>query len=89
MGTFPVRGVVAFEPVSTGACTRHRAFWADCVSTSRGVSPVSGALGLPAAHGTIPGQPTPIKQHNAYKTRTAAVAGGALGSHPAREPKPV
>jgi hypothetical protein len=56
---------------------RPRAFWAADVLGQRHTAP-----GLAMAMW----QPNPSKQNYPYPTRIAAASGGAMGSHPARDP---
>jgi hypothetical protein len=67
-------------PGSAVAFPRHGAYWAGCVS---------GKLRILPRHDMAFGQQNSSKQHDAITTPVAAVRGGALGSHPAREPVPV
>ncbi len=78
MGAFLPGGVNAVHQFPSGAlwCARPRA--------------ISGASTLgfgrkPAVHGLLQGQPSIRKQYP-IMTRSAAVTGGALGPHPARDP---
>jgi hypothetical protein len=80
VGVLLMSGTGTFQPAGAVAFPRHRAYWAECVS---------GQLGSPAGYGKAAGQQDPSKQHNPISTPVAAVRGGALGSHPAREPEPV
>jgi hypothetical protein len=77
MGAFPLSDARTFEPGSTGVVARPRAYWP---------SHVVGAHGFAAGYGLVLGQHNPSKQFDASTTRIAAASGGALGSHPAREP---
>ena len=80
VGVLSLCGTGTSGPGSAVAFPRHGANWAGCVS---------GKLGIPAGHGVAFGQQNPSKQYDAMTTPVAAVRGGALGSHPAREPEPV
>jgi hypothetical protein len=65
---------------SAVAFPHHGAYWAGCVS---------GKLRFVASYDPAFGQQNPSKQHDSIKTPVTAVRGGALGSHPEREPEPV
>ena len=73
MGVFPLSDARTCTPGSTGAAARPRAYWA---------SHVVGGHGF----GLLLGQQNPSNQYDASTTCIAAASGGALGSHPAREP---
>jgi hypothetical protein len=79
-GVFPLSGVRTVVPSSTGpvdACPR--AYWATAVH---------GKPRFAVSHEPVLGQQTfnSIKQYDPQTIRVAAASGGALGSHPAREP---
>ncbi len=81
VGVLPLSGARTLVPGSTGAvAARPAAHWA---------ADVLGKRRFAAGHGV--GQQTAskqssIRQYDAQTTRVAAASGGALGSHPAREP---
>jgi hypothetical protein len=82
VGVFPLPGVGAVVPSSTGAVSgRSGAHWAMDVLVRPHCT---------AQHGVALGLQVATKQdasyYNAPKTHIAAARGGAPGAHPAREP---
>jgi hypothetical protein len=87
VGVFPLPGAGTAVSSSTGAvAARPCAYWATHVVGKRRFT-----AGLGAALGQQnPSKQNSIEQYDAQVTRIAAASGGgALGSHPAREPEPV
>jgi hypothetical protein len=82
-GVFPLSGARTFVPGSTGAVgARPGARWA---------AHVLGKRRFAAGQGMVLGQrnaskQNSIRQYDPQTTRIAAASGGALGTHPAREP---
>jgi hypothetical protein len=83
VGVFPSSGARTIAPSSAGATSaRPDARWATEVLGRRRFAADHGvALGLRNA-----GKQNSIRQYDPKTTRIAAASGGALGSHPAREP---
>jgi hypothetical protein len=80
-GVFPLSGARTVVPASTGAVdARPRAHWAAHVLGER-----RSAAGQGVGQETASKQNS-IRQYDPQTTRVAAASGGALGSHPAREP---
>lgn len=81
VGVFPLSGARTVVPGSTGAVVaRPRAHWAAHILGNRRL-----AAGQGVGQQTASKQNT-IRQYDPQTTRVAAASGGALGSHPAREP---
>ena len=82
VGVFPLPGVGAVVPSSTGAVSAR--------SSAHRTIDVLGRPRCTAQHGAALGLQVATKQdasyYNAPKTHIAAARGGAPGAHPAREP---
>ncbi len=87
VGAAPLSGTGTSGPGSAGAFARLRAGWAGC--GSNGTVGIGGMTRGPASQVAASSQQDLRNQQDIYPTHVATVRGGALGSHPEREPEPV